>query len=783
MVAMLMGVAVSFCGADDVLPRTERLTIERPLDEIMVVGLRRFCLRELARSPAKRSERWRPYLASSQRLETHVIERRERLRELLGATDERLTSDRNRATDFELLATLSSTLSSTSVLARNELVTVHRARWPVLTGVTAEGLLLVPRKLRAAVVALPDADWTPEMFCGVDKNVPGPEMARFVRRLAESGCLVVVPTLIGRSDELSGHKAATFTNQPHREFVYRQAFEVGRHVIGYEVQKVLAAVDLLERRRGTMKADDDLLPLGVFGVGEGGLIALHSAALDPRIDVCCVSGYFECRETVWQEPIYRNVWGILTEFGDAELAGMIAPRQLVIEAARAVEVAGPPAARLGRSSVAAPGRIATCELNSVRSEFERASTFYRTYDQSDRLSLVVSGRQGDGEAGSDSALLAFALGLRVADQLAPIETAWSRDESITADPLDAARTVLDRETRQFEELQAHVQTLLHRSHQVRDARWRLNPAAIQEWQRKQPQLRKWVHEELIGKVSDARLPLRPRSRRVIETEQCVGYEVVIDVCEDVIAGGILLIPRGLKPGEKRPVVVCQHGLEGTPLDTISQEPRAHAIYKAFSVELVKQGFVVYAPQNPYRGGDRFRELQRMSNPLQRTLFSYIVEQHEQTLDWLATLPFVDPDRIAFYGISYGGKAAMRVPPLVERYRLAICSGDFTDWPRTLAANDERFSYLFTSEYEVFEWNLAHVASYAELAMLMSPRPFMVEEGHRDGGQPSEWVAGEFGKVRRHYDQLGIGDRAVLEFFDGPHTIHGTETYRFLRRFP
>ena len=132
-------------------------------------------------------------------------------------------------------------------------------------------------------------------------------------------------------------------------------------------------------------------------------------------------------------------------------------------------------------------------------------------------------------------------------------------------------------------------------------------------------------------------------------------------------------------------------------------------YKSFSEELVKQGYIVYAPQNPYRGGDKFRQLQRMSNPLQRSLFSYIIAQHEQTLDWLATLPQVDSTRIAFYGLSYGGKTAMRVPPLVEKYSLSICSGDFTDWPRTMASNNEKFSYLFTSEYEVFEWNLAHVA--------------------------------------------------------------------------
>ena len=40
----------------------------------------------------------------------------------------------------------------------------------------------------------------------------------------------------------------------------------------------------------------------------------------------------------------------------------------------------------------------------------------------------------------------------------------------------------------------------------------------------------------------------------------------MDVFPDVIAYGILLLPKDIKPGEKRPVVVCQHGLEGRPQD-------------------------------------------------------------------------------------------------------------------------------------------------------------------------------------------------------------------------
>ncbi len=74
-----------------------------------------------------------------------------------------------------------------------------------------------------------------------------------------------------------------------------------------------------------------------------------------------------------------------------------------------------------------------------------------------------------------------------------------------------------------------------------------------------------------------------------------------------------------------------------------------------------------------------------------------------------------------------------------------------------------------------------MASYAELAMLIAPRPFMVEAGRQDSGQPPDWVEQEFLKVREHYDRLQISDRAEIEFFDGPHTIHGVGTYKFLRR--
>ena len=82
---------------------------------------------------------------------------------------------------------------------------------------------------------------------------------------------------------------------------------------------------------------------------------------------------------------------------------------------------------------------------------------------------------------------------------------------------------------------------------------------------------------------------------------------------------------------------------------------------------------------------------------------------------------------------------------------------------------------------MFEFNLGNTFNYAEMANLIAPRPFMVERGHHDGVAPDEWVAYEFAKVRRQYAALSIADRAEIEFFDGPHTIHGVGTFKFLHR--
>ncbi len=747
----------------DPLAGTKSLDIDQTLDVIMVDGIDRFALRETALSVDRREKLWKRDFSNPAAYETSIAPNREHLRTILGVVEPRVEA---KAIDFV------ATNFQTALVARGPTYNVLTVRWNVLEGVTAEGLLLQPGDAPVArVVALPDADWTPEMFAGLAEGVA--DESQLARHLVEHGCQVLIPTLISRDDKLSGNPDVRYTNQPHREFIYRQAFEMGRHVIGYEVQKVLAAVDQFTLLNQVQTVD---LPIGVAGIGEGGLLAFYAAALDTRIDGALVSGYFQPRENLWQEPIYRNVWALLSEFGDAEVASLIAPRTLVIEAAAAPEVAGPPAAKAGRSGGAAPGKITTPILEEVRREFQRASVSFQKLNLGAKLTLIPS-KEGTGAPGSPPALGAFLKGLGIA------EPARAADES----PKDVRANFdpQERQKRQFNELVDFTQKLMRRSARVRDQAWaKADRSSLAKWAETIEAYRNWVYDEMIGRLPEPTIEPNVRTRQVLDEPGFTAWEVMIDVYPDVIAGGILLLPKDLKPGEKRPLVVCQHGLEGVPMDTISKDekrPGSVQYYSSFSAVLAERGFITYAPQNPYRGQDRFRTLQRKSNPLKRSLFSYIIPQHQRTIEFLKTLPNVDPQRIAFYGLSYGGKTAVRVPPMLKDYCLSICSADFNEWVVKNTTVDSGTSYMFTGEYEIFEWNMGHVANYAELSSLMTPRPFMVERGHFDGVAPDEWVGWEYAKVRRHYDLVGLGDKTEIEFFTGPHKINGVATYDFLHK--
>ena len=617
---------------------------------------------------------------------------RDELARILGVVDERVPFER---------------IERLGKVAETEDYFIEEVRWPVIGDVHGEGLMVASQKGTPDVIVIPDADQTPEMLFGIEPGLPHNEQV--ARRYAELGCGVVVPVLINREQE--------FHTLSNREYIYRSAFELGRHIIGYEIQKVLALVDWYEHAI-------------VDGHGEGGMLALFAAALDPRV-VPEVSGYAGPGGDLWQEPAYRNVFGLLRQFDRKSLGRMIKGRK-----SNPVEV------HYG----ARPGPEILVEAGKTRGKPGR----------------LLPQRSVDREEGGD--------GKRGA-----------RAPMFTVHRIPDAKA---RHARQLRELDRHNQQLLAESPYVRKKFMeRLKTDSPEAFAESQKFYREYFAEKIIGRFDDKLLPPNPRTREIRISDKVRGYEVVLDVFEDAsfFAYGILAVPNDLKDGESRPCVVCQHGLEGRPQSTIGEKDFQY--YKAFATELAERGYVTFAPQNLYIFGDRFRTLQFKANSIGRTLFSLMVPQHQQITDWLGGLDFVDAERIGFYGLSYGGKSAMRIPPLVDNYCLSICSADFNDWVWKNASSRSPYSYVRTGEYEIFEFDLGSTFNYSEMAALIAPRPFMVERGHFDGVAPDERVALEFAKVRHLYSaRLGIGERAEIEWFVGPHTINGKGTFEFLDRF-
>lgn len=757
----ILAMIVTVASAAEPLPGTKPLTLEGDIPAQLLDGAHKFVDREIERSATTRHEHWKSKVGDT----NFIQQARDRLKDCLGIQSVRASNQ----SPNPIAAQISElTLGNTS-RAKFERFESVAVTWPVAQGVQAYGTYLRPTShdTNILVVVLEDRDLaidTSPVSMNRSRKGFGPERNMAVR-LANAGFHVMLPLLIDR--EVDHYEIGTkLVNQTRREFLYRQAFEVGRQVVGYDLQKTLSLVDWAEQRM--------FKKVAVAGYGEGGVQALYAGALDDRIDAVIVGASFGRLARPWLEPADRNIWGGISEFGDAELAAMIAPRRLMIHT---VTNAGYlPKNQADIVKGAAPGVLTVPTKEIAEREWSRFVDLTKTNAIGPAWAnhLVDSGFPSN---------------------LGKSSVAWLGKvfgESLTMDTYDCER---DRDRLDFEgfpeeECEAwsdFTQKLIAESEYVRqsdmhdDAIKSRKSRNVEDWAKVVPMMQQYFYDEVIGRFEHDLKPFNAHTRQVYDTDKYRGYEVTLDVFDDVIAYGVLLVPKDIKPGEQRPVVVCQHGLEGRPQDTIEKDIPGERYYHQFAAKLAERGFVTFAPQNLYIFKDRFRELQRKLNPLKKTLFSLIVPQHEQICRWLKSQPFVDGSRIGFYGLSYGGKTAMRVPPLVDHYSCVICSGDFNDWIRKCTSIRDPFSYVGTGEYEIWEWNLANTFNYAEMAGLICPRPFMVERGHRDGVGIDEWVDYEYAKVRLLYVDLKIPERTEIEHFDGPHEINGVGSYKFLHK--
>lgn len=284
---------------------------------------------------------------------------------------------------------------------------------------------------------------------------------------------------------------------------------------------------------------------------------------------------------------------------------------------------------------------------------------------------------------------------------------------------------------------------------------------------------------------------RNAQTRLIERHPAYDlYEVVLESVPGVEVAGYLLMPT---TGQPAPAVICQHGLGGRPDALVGIDERLEGnqwVYDRFAQRLAERGYVVFVPfmnwgWAPTAMRDR---LVKHAYALGFAPNRFEVAQLHAVVDFLQARPDVIADRIAFYGLSYGGHASLWLCAHEPRLAAVVTAGHFNEW-QTKLLNPELSpplvrptAYVTVDEgYDMFNYNVLNELGHAELATRFVPRPQMIENGIYDSVTPTAWVNREFVRTLAVFTWLNAADQLDLEHFPGPHRVWAEGSFRFLER--
>jgi hypothetical protein len=221
----------------------------------------------------------------------------------------------------------------------------------------------------------------------------------------------------------------------------------------------------------------------------------------------------------------------------------------------------------------------------------------------------------------------------------------------------------------------------------------------------------------------------------------------------------LLIPDGLKEGEKRPAVVVFHQ---TTADTL-KEPAGLGKNPtlALGVHLVKRGYVVLCPQCYIMkdGGPRAQAEAVGKSWPGLTGLGKMTFDASRCVDFLESLPFVDAGRIGCIGHSLGAKEVLFALAFEPRYQVGV----FNEGGIGLRMSNWTDPWYLTAKMKD---HIPAMENHQVLA-LCAPRPILILGGDSADGDAS-WP---FVKAALPvYQILGAGDRIGLINHKGKHTF-------------
>jgi len=224
-----------------------------------------------------------------------------------------------------------------------------------------------------------------------------------------------------------------------------------------------------------------------------------------------------------------------------------------------------------------------------------------------------------------------------------------------------------------------------------------------------------------------------------------------------------------------PVLIAPNGYSSSPeaLVGIAPEDYQHQFGKVFA----NSGYVVFAVFIPAAPGDftksRIAEqngslLARLSGT--RYWAYWWVDKVMSATDFVETLGYVDTKRIAIYGISMGGQAALYSAAIDSRIDALVVSGTNVLTPRLhMLLGIDRFIYP-----QDYFWDISQVPDTVELLFSLYPKPTCVELGRYDVTGDFELAYRSAQRVQAVYQKQGAAQNYRIAIHEMKTTSDGHE---------
>ncbi len=282
---------------------------------------------------------------------------------------------------------------------------------------------------------------------------------------------------------------------------------------------------------------------------------------------------------------------------------------------------------------------------------------------------------------------------------------------------------------------------------------------------------------------------------VIEVVDAGPYwreKVLFNSETDMAVVAYVLVPKGIRRGERRPAVLACHG-HGAGKDDVcgihhGEQRRVERIAElnyAYAHQMALRGYVVIAPD--WRG---FRERRLGGEEAPRdgcnvlfikgmllgvNMLTLNIWDAMACITYLESRPEVDPQRIGCAGLSYGGTVTLFTAALDERVRCAVVSG----YLNTFGAYALGLANFCGVQTPV---GLLKYGEMADVGCLIAPRPLLLEAGAGDAGFPIEASREASQAVQLSYEVAGVPERFDVDEFDGGHRWSGRRAYEWLDRW-